>query len=59
MNKNPIKTCNHCGGTGMVVRNICRKCSGEGMLFNEEMEDFPEEYYDDSYLLIDEDEDDY
>jgi molecular chaperone DnaJ len=24
------RTCSHCGGTGQIIRNVCRDCRGEG-----------------------------
>src|SRR5262249_53144687 len=24
------RTCSHCGGTGQIIRNVCRECRGEG-----------------------------
>lgn len=51
-----MKNCNHCDGIGSIARNICRKCSGEGMIFNDsivEIEEDFEEYYDEEDYIED------
>ena len=57
MSKPRLKTCNHCGGTGMSAKKICKKCSGEGMVFPEETT--YKECHEDDLFLEEDDEYDY
>lgn len=52
-----IKECNSCDGKGIIKNNVCKKCSGEGMIYPE-----PDEKDIESLLYLLEDlneEDDY